>query len=114
MEISTGGFYEHETWKNPLTEEFVEIGLWKSTNYVRFQKTLSDIVDLNTIIYYQVGYDGSAEVFRHRVSGNVNVNTQFTRILSLNTTFDMSYEDKPIVPVTKFIFSLKTGLAVNF
>jgi len=114
LEISTGAFYEHETWRNPITEEFVEVGLWKSSNYVKYQKTLNDIIDLNTIIYYQVGYDGGAEVFRHRVSGSVNINTQFTRILSLNTTFDMSYEDKPIVPVTKFIFSLKTGLAVNF
>lgn len=111
--LGIGAFYESETWSHPTTDESVEISLWKSTNYLKFQTTINSAIDLNTVVYYQVGYDPTAILWRNRVSGNLNISSKITKRISLNNSFEMSYEDKPIVPITKFIYSLKVGLSVN-
>lgn len=111
--LGIGGFYENELWEHPVDENLVRVQFLKSSNYISFRTTLSEFVDLNMVHYYQVGYDQGIEQFRHRINSNININTKITDRFSLNNAFEMSYEDKPIVPITKFIFSLNLGMSLD-
>lgn len=112
--VGVGGMYEYEKWKYPRSRETIEASLFKSSNYLSLQKTLNSYLDLNLISYYQVGYDKTIDAFRNRISGSVVLNAKITERFSLTNSFDLAYEDKPLVPITKFIYTLKTGLSINF
>lgn len=105
-----GGFYENETWTHPETGNRVQVEFFKASTYLSVRRSIGEQVDFNAVVYYQTGYDNRINDMRHRVSGNFNLNTKITERLSLNNSFEMSYEDKPIVPITKFIYALRTGL----
>lgn len=107
---SIGGMKEYERWQDPYTEELIPISLWKSTNYFIFRWQISKSADMNTINFFQTGYDAQSGVWRNRYSTEINLNTQVTDRLSLTNTFGLAYEDKPIVPITQTIYSLNTGL----
>lgn len=108
-----GGFYENETWTHPETGNDVQVEFFKLSTYLSMRRSIGEQVDFNAVVYYQTGYDDRINDFRHRVSGNFNLNTRITRRLSLNNSFELSYEDKPIVPITKFIYALRTGLLIS-
>lgn len=112
--IGIGALKEWETWQNPLTEEFIEVTFIKSANYLSLRQTLNDYVDLNTVIYFQSGYDSDINSLRNRLSGNINLNTKITDVFSFTNSFEFSYEDKPIVPITPFIFNFRTGISFDF
>lgn len=112
--LGVGGFYERESWQVPNTEEFVNLSLFKNSNYLSFRTTINSVVDLNMIVYYQTGYDNSIQMFRNRYSNFTVINTNITKRLSLMNSFEISYEDKPVVPITKLVFAFNTGLSLNF
>lgn len=112
--VGVGGMYEHERWQHPHTEELVEVNFVKSSNYFSLRATLNQYVDINLVNYYQVGYDRSIERFRNRVSSSTIINTKLTNRLSLTNSFDLAYEDRPIVPITNVIFNFRTGLSIDF
>ncbi len=112
--FGVGGLYEFEKWLHPETGELVEASLFKSSNYVSLQWTINQFVDFNMVNYYQVGYDRSISSFRNRISNSTILNTKLTDMFSLTNTFEIAYEDQPIVPITRLIYSFKTGLAINF
>lgn len=43
-----------------------------------------------------------------------DINTKIMDHFSFTNTFEFSYEDKPIVPITKFIFAFKSGISFDF
>jgi hypothetical protein len=112
--LGIGALYEYERWQHPETEQFVEVDFVKSSNYISLRYTLNQFVDINTVNYYQVGYDRSIRGFRNRVSSSTILNTKFTDRLSFTNTFEISYEDKPIIPITPLVFSFRTGLSLDF
>ncbi|PRY89096.1 DUF481 domain-containing protein [Mongoliibacter ruber] len=112
--IGLGALYENETWFHPVEENFVNVEFLKNSNYFSLRWTINQFVDFNTVIYYQVGRDREIEAFRNRVNGNFNLNTKITDRFSFNNSFNFSYEDKPIVPITPFIFSFNTGISFDF
>jgi hypothetical protein len=112
--LGIGGMYEYEKWQHPLNTEVVETSLPKNSNYLSFRTVINKYVDLNLMNYYQVGYDKSVEGFRNRISSSVVLNAKLTDRFSLTSTFDLAYEDKPVVPITKMIYTLKTGVSVDF
>lgn len=109
-----GGMYEFEKWQVPNSDDFVELSLFKSSNYVTFRATINDYVDFNMVNYYQVGYDRSISGFRNRISNSTILNTRLNEKFSITNTFEISYEDKPVVPITNVIYAFKTGLSINF
>jgi len=112
--LGLGALYENETWFHPFEENFVEVDFIKSSNYVSFRWTVNEYVDMNMVNYYQVGYDRTIEALRNRISGTINLNTKISDRFSFNNSFEYSYEDKPIVPITKFIFALRSGISFDF
>lgn len=110
-----GVMYEFEDWVSPIeNQESRKVDMIKSSNYLSLNKKLTDQVNLNTIAYYQTGYDDSIASFRHRVSGEINLTINITQKLSLATAFNCTFENKPIVPVNKFIYTVTNGLEYNF
>lgn len=113
--FSQGFFYEYERWRRPTQfDEFVEVDFVKSSSNIVFRHKFSEQFNMNGLLYYQVGYDSDIENIRNRYSGNIHVNSKISKRLSLINFFDFSYEDRPIVPITKFIFSYRIGLGIDF
>ena len=113
--LGTGLMHEHEEWKNPERAGQLEISnLLKSTSYASAKFKIKDYLEANAITYYQVGYSRVIDNFRNRVSGDVSFLVKITKILSFKTGFNCTYEDEPIVPVTKFVYTLTNGIVVQF
>ncbi|HLT08906.1 MAG TPA: DUF481 domain-containing protein, partial [Cyclobacteriaceae bacterium] len=111
--IGVGGMFEQERWRFPHAERYLRADLFKSSNYLSLQSALNDYIDLNLVHYYQTGFDSAIDSFRNRLSLSVILNAKLTDKLSLTNSFDMAYEDKPIIPITKYIYTLKTGISIN-
>ncbi|MBD1396285.1 DUF481 domain-containing protein [Pontibacter sp. JH31] len=111
----TGFMHEHESWKDPEQEGVSRISnLPKSTNYISLRAKLSEQVETNNIAYFQTGYDPDISRMRNRVSGELGINVRLWSRLSMKTNFSCTYEDRPIVPVTRFIYAITNGLQVEF
>ncbi|MFN6945785.1 MAG: DUF481 domain-containing protein [Cytophagaceae bacterium] len=113
--LSTGLMYEYEQWAHPyLKDNFTVVGLIKSTNKAVIRYKLKSYLDWNAVFYFQSGYDRNISAFRNRLSGESNLLVKVSKRFSLKTSFSWNYEDKPIVPITPFIYSLTNGIQVNF
>lgn len=112
--LGMGVLYEWEKWKHPNEDLVVNVNLVKSTNYISYRFNINDYLDFNTITYYQVGYDDELGSLRNRISGVININSKISKRFSLTNSFNFSYEDKPVVPITRFIYQFRTGLSINF
>ncbi|GAA5031163.1 hypothetical protein GCM10011506_21310 [Marivirga lumbricoides] len=111
--ISTGIMHEYEKWRVPVSEREVEANFIKSTNYLSIRHTFNELIDFNMIGYYQTGYDKEVDLFRNRLSSSIILNSKLTQSLSWKNSFDISYEDEPIVPITKLIYTFKTGISLD-
>ncbi len=109
-----GGMYEFEKWQIPNQEQFVEVSFFKSSNYLSLRATLNEYIDFNMVNYYQVGYDRSISNFRHRISNSTILNTKLTEKFTITNSFEISFEDRPIVAITNLIYAFRTGLSINF
>ncbi|WP_051360132.1 DUF481 domain-containing protein [Adhaeribacter aquaticus] len=113
--LGTGVMREHEEWRNPERDNAIEVSnLIKSTSYASAKLKINQNVESAAITYYQVGYSSLIDRFRNRVSGNFGLNFKVNKLLSFKTSFNYTYEDAPIVPVTKFVYSLTNGFIVQF
>ncbi|MDX5345815.1 MAG: DUF481 domain-containing protein [Hymenobacteraceae bacterium] len=113
--VGSGLMLEHEEWDSPKPEEgILVVDLLKSSNYFSTRAHLNDNVEFNTITYYQVGYDQAISGFRQRLSGDINFLFKINNKLRFRTNFNCTYDNRPIVPVTKFIYSLTNGVQANF
>jgi hypothetical protein len=105
--------YEFEKWQVPSSEREVEASFVKSTNYISVRHTFNELIDFNMIGYYQTGYDDNADLFRNRLSSSIILNSKLTEWLSWKNSFDISYEDEPIVDITRLIYTFKTGISLD-
>jgi len=111
---ASGFMYESESWTHPFTSENIKLNLLKSTNYIFFRAKLSDNFEVNMANYYQVGYDKTIKDYRHRVNFLINSLAKITKRLSFSFSFNLQYEDKPVVPITPIIFEIRNGISVQF
>ncbi|MGK7393704.1 MAG: DUF481 domain-containing protein [Candidatus Cyclobacteriaceae bacterium M3_2C_046] len=113
--LGTGGMYEYENWQLPQGESMEVVKrLFKSSNYISAQYELNDHTDFNIVSYYQVGYDQEDEVYRHRFSLNSNLLFEFTENISFKTSFSWAYENRPVIPIIKYVYVLENGIEINF
>jgi hypothetical protein len=111
--LGIGGFLEDETWMHPVSGETVQVTFAKSSNYLAYRTTLGTHLDINTINYYQTTYDAAIGAFRNRWSSMTVINSRISKHFSLTNTFEIHYEDRPIVPITRLIFAIRTGISVD-
>lgn len=110
-----GLMYETERWVDPFeADRLVQANFVKLNSYVSVRVAFNDSVDFNGIVYYQVGRDRSHEMFRHRVSSDLNLSVKLSELFSLTSSLSLAYETAPIVPVIPFIFSTTNGVRLNF
>lgn len=122
LAFGTGAMFEFEEWREPQEDtvrmvsegQLVSAELPKSTNYMTTNFTINDFIFFNMIFYYQVGYDQRADFFRHRISTDSNLTFKFNDKLSFVVSGSFSFENRPIVPITKAIYSLSNGIRYTF
>ena len=118
--VGVGAMREREVWEVPLNDDptvndrTVSINLWKSSNYLTTYVSLNPNVSFNAISYFQTGYDASIDDFRHRVSLDANLLVKITSRLAFRTTAGFTYENRPIVPIAKLVYSVTNGIQVSF
>lgn len=112
--LGLGPMYEWEQWTHPKTDEIINVQFLKANLYTSFRATFNENLDFNALVYYQVGYDDGITDFRHRVAFTSNIIAKISKQLSLNFGFEVQYEDKPIVPITPLIYSIRNGLSFSF
>ena len=118
--VGIGAMREREVWEVPdglvaeASDETVTVNIWKSTNYLVTNVSLNEFISFNAIAYFQTGYDARAAFFRHRVSLDTNVIMKITARLALRTYAGFTYENRPIVPITKLVYSVTNGIQLSF
>ena len=118
--VGIGAMREREVWEVPSGlvaeggRESVSINIWKSTNYLVTNVSLNEFISFNAIAYFQTGYDPQAKFFRHRISLDTNVLVKVTARLALSTYAGFTYENQPIVPITKLVYSVTNGIQLSF
>ncbi len=118
--VGIGAMREREVWEVPSglvtdgTSAVRSINIWKSTNYLVTNVSLNEFISFNAIAYFQTGYDPQAEFFRHRLSLDTNVLVKVTARLALSTYAGFTYENQPIVPITKLVYSVTNGIQLSF
>ncbi|WP_242928892.1 DUF481 domain-containing protein [Pontibacter vulgaris] len=113
--FGTGLMHEHEEWQDPEQEGRLRVSdLPKSTNYFSAKVKLNDHVNTEGIVYYQTGYDGKIDDWRNRISNDLTLNVKLNKTLTFRTNFNCTFEDEPIVPVTKFVYAISNGIQVQF
>ena len=115
IRLGIGGMHERERWKDIEREDaFIERNLWKTSNYLRNRIAFNEQVNFDLIVYYQGGYDDEDDVFRNRVSGDMVFSVKLTERLAFIAKFSGQFEDKPIIPIPRTVYSLTNGLEVKF
>ncbi|WP_205501462.1 DUF481 domain-containing protein [Rufibacter psychrotolerans] len=112
--LGTGVMYEHERWRNQEEDRYIKKDIPKLSNYASIRLPLNPYLELSTIHYYQVGYDQPAEMARHRFSGDISIVTKINNRFQLITNFSHTYENRPIVPIPNYLYSLTNGIQVSF
>jgi hypothetical protein len=115
MHYGIGVMYERERWKSLddsgtlITPEFIKISSYVSTN-----TNLNEYIRLVFVGYYQSGYDEHIEQLRNRINISASLVVKINSFLSLTTNVNYQYEDQPIIPINKTIYSVTNGLRLNF
>ncbi|MGB5976962.1 MAG: DUF481 domain-containing protein, partial [Cyclobacteriaceae bacterium] len=112
LHLGAGGMFERERWQIPEEDPVVTRikNLPKSSNYLSFRREISNTTNINMITYYQVGYDSEDNVFRNRLSGEVNLILAISKKFNFNATFNYFYDEDPIVDITKFVYEISNGI----
>lgn len=112
--VGTGAIYEYEEWRSLDTEELITKEIWKSSTYMGFKSNLNENINFHGIFYFQSGLDQQSDLFRNRYSGDLSISFDITKNLAFTTTFVAQYEDKPIISINRWVYSLTNGLKWNF
>lgn len=115
LHAGVGVMNEIENW-NDLSQEGVIIRkqIIKTSDYIGLSAQLNDFVSTQLTVYYQGGFDQPADLFRSRVSADFLFNVKVTDKISFVTSFTFQYENKPIIPIRGFVYSLNNGIAWKF
>lgn len=112
--LGIGGMFEQEKWQNPAEEGVsVTTDYLKSSNYFSTRIELQPYIHFNLIAYYQVGYDNAEQVARHRINTDTNLEFKISKILSFRVSLFTAFENAPVVPITKFTYSISNGLSIK-
>ncbi|MBA9078404.1 MULTISPECIES: DUF481 domain-containing protein [Rufibacter] len=114
LNLGTGGMYEHERWHNLEEERYIKKHIPKMSNYVSVRLPLNPYLEMSSIHYWQFGYDQPSAMMRHRFSGDLSITMKINNRLQLTTNFSHTYENRPIVPIPNYLYSLTNGIQVSF
>ena len=105
---------ELEWWKPFNSEDVIKKQIWKNTTYLSGNVLIAENFKIDLITYYQGGWDDESELVRHRVSGDLSLNTKITGRLAFTTNFTLLYDAHPVININPLVYSLTNGLKFNF
>ena len=119
MSFATGFFYEDELWdyravdsgKIPPNPVAVKSGKLRSNSYVKWEGSPGKTSNISIILYYQAPV---TDFFDPRISLNVNFTVNISKHFALGLLYASLYDAKPVVPITKFYYSLANSLTFKF
>lgn len=115
LRIGIGAMSETERWKLvQLDNTIISKTILKTSDYIGWSTKFNDQVDINLIVYYQGGFDSEDDLFRNRISGDLQFQIKVTDKLSFVNSFSCQYEDKPIIQIRKMVYSFTNGLMWRF
>ena len=107
--------YEHEKWDNPENENlFIIKNLPKIGAYMNLRIKTSESSKFRSLVIYQTGYDPDPGLMRNRLSFDLQFEIEIFKKLYFTITFKGAYEDEPIYPINKLIYTLENGLVWRF
>lgn len=107
-----GIFHEHERWNGE--SETIEKNLWKMNSYLSADVSLTATTNINAIVYLQSGHDKMIDAFRNRLSGQIEFKNALTERFKVKMTSSFLWDDKPIIPLNKFIYEVYFGVEYGF
>ena len=114
LALGVGLIYEQERWQIPGEEREITLRMPKNSNYLSLRWQINPLVYFNSIVYYQHGYDNQFDMWRHRLSTDVNMAATLSKRIRFTTTFAASYDPRPVVPVVNWVYSLQNGIRFSF
>lgn len=105
----TGVMFEDESWAFENRDSTTT--LIKSSSYISASGQLAEGISYNIISYYQARLDRLDEP---RISLDAAVNFKVKKWLLFSTNFSLFYDEAPIVPIEKLIYTLNNGLTIAF
>ncbi|MEQ8927767.1 MAG: DUF481 domain-containing protein [Fulvivirga sp.] len=114
IHLGTGLMFEYEEWIDSEVDATIKREIWKNSSYIGFDTNINELVTFNGIAYFQGGLDTESDIFRSRFSGDFSLSVNLTNNLSFNTTFSAQYEDRPIININNWVYSLTNGLKWEF
>lgn len=113
--VGLGAMQEHEEWENPELEQKLEVANQvKAASYLSARYKINPNVQAKATTYYQTGYSRKIAAFRNRISGDISLAVKLNKVLAFKTSFNCTYEDRPLVPVTRFVYAVSNGILVSF
>lgn len=110
--MGLGLFREYERWNGMEAE--IEKELWKLNTYFSADVKLTSTTNVNAIVYFQSGNDSAIDAFRNRVSGQLEFKNALTNQFKIKMTSNFLLDDKPIIPLNKFIYEVYFGVEYSF
>ncbi|SDL62440.1 Protein of unknown function, DUF481 [Catalinimonas alkaloidigena] len=113
LALGPGLMGEQERWLPPNAENatVTQTDFLKSTNYVAGRWSPNDVLGFNAIVYYQARFN---HFFQPRLSGDVNLTLQVTRVLAFSSRLAGQYDATPIVPIEKVNILFTNGIKLSF
>lgn len=115
LALGAGVMQEYEQWES-LTdgEASIDKNLTKFTSYLTGKIDFTSTMALSLTGYYQTGWDKEIDALRNRVSGDAALDVGLGEKLSLRLRYIISYEDRPVIPLSKSVYSFSTGVKYSF
>ncbi|QSE97632.1 DUF481 domain-containing protein [Fulvivirga lutea] len=114
IHLGTGVMFEYEEWISSELERTLVREIWKNSSYIGFDANINETVTFNGIAYFQGGMDTKSNIFRSRFSGDFSLSFTLTNNLSFSTSFSAQYEDRPIIKINNWVYSLTNGIKWEF
>ena len=112
MYAGVGIFQEYERWKGE--NEITRKRLWKLNSYYSVDVKLTSTTNVNAIVYLQAGRDAAIDKFRNRLSGQLEFKNALTDHFKVKMTSNFLLDDRPIIPLNKFIYEVYFGIEYSF
>lgn len=115
LAAGVGVMQELESWR-PFTEEasLIDKNLSKMSSYITGSIDVSSALKMNLTAYYQTGFDPADDLWRNRISASTSVNFNLTSKLAVSLGYDIAYEDRPIIALSKTVYQWTNGLKYTF
>ncbi len=115
LHTGIGMLHETEHWRDISGDNsIIEKQIIKTSNYLGMNTQLNSYVQLAMALYYQGGFDKESDLFRSRMSTDLLFKVKVTNKISFITSFSIQYEDKPIIPINNYVYSLNNGIIWDF